>query len=94
MNQIPMDPMSQYDPATAAMIAGQGMPQAHPVQPQADPFSGMNKVIQQMMMMKRGQQGQPGRPSQPGQDNFMGQPTGPYDQAQSLSYLKPQGFGG
>ena len=88
----PMDPMSQYDPASAALISGQQMPAAHPVQPQADPLSGMNKVIQRMMM-KRGQQRQPGQP-QPGQDNFMGAPTGSYDQAQSLSYLRPEGFGG
>ena len=93
MNQMPMDPMSQYDPATAAMIAGQTMPQANPMQAQAHPISGINKVIQQMMMMKRRPQDQPGSPLQPGQDTFMGQPTGPMDQAQSLSYLNPQGFG-
>ncbi len=89
----PMDPMNQYDPATAALIAKQTMPHAPTgMVPQASPLDSIAKVAQQMMMQQAGKRGQPA--PQPGQDNFMGQPTGPYDQAQSLSYLKPQGFGG
>ena len=56
----PMDPMGQYDPGTAALIAKQTMPHASSgMVPLASPLDGIAKVAQQMLMqqaMKRRQQ--------------------------------------
>ncbi len=92
----PMDPMNQYDPATAALIAKQTMPHAPTgMVPQASPLDSIAKVAQQMMMQQAGKRGQPA-PQPNGYDPVMGRGAsmGSPNQAASLNYLNPDSFYG
>lgn len=94
------DPMDQYDPATAALIAQQSSPQSRVANAMMQQqgggigggLQGLGGLLQQLAMMKMmGKSGGMGGPRPPDPVMGTGYPQSPMDQASSLSYLAPKG---
>lgn len=92
---MPIDPMSQYDPATAALIEQQASPQQRVAQAMMQQhgggigggLSGLGGLLTHAMAMRRGGTGL--RPTGPDPVMGTGFPNMPQNQAQSLNYLNP-----